>query len=508
MSHIDELDDYEAELELHLKKEYSAVYSLFRYCVLTQDATYLCNKLDLQYVPQPSYPFFQLKMEDVWVWDKNRPTRMIPRVEIQTTSDVTVEELKGEGDEPAFTAEALAKRMSDLAQGEDELARAGPMLLAIDVGNTQTVFGLFDGAAADGAVPGRYRPDAHRRRAGRAGSRVRRPVDARGNRALLVGAAARARIRRVRGALGRRRVARARAWCLDRCADPLRRSPRGGAGPDREYCGGARAPWRAVRSWSTSAPRRTSTSSRQRASSRAVFWRRESRSRWTRSSPGPRGCPKVPFVAPERVISQTTVAALQSGLVYGFAGQVDAIVDRIRERARRSRRAGGRYGRSCRADRAALPDDHGARPGADASGPAPRLGAESLAAASIPCPSVFSRSPACDGAENRGNNDTKLAQSRASGSIEFVLRAAGPAPHPGWGYARKSAPKPPGEAATEPNPRLAAAVDRDRERVEQDLVDVGKLRFEPFEDLGGTGRSRQQAQLDLVDRWERAAAPA
>jgi type III pantothenate kinase len=39
--------------------------------------------------------------------------------------------------------------------------------------------------------------------------------------------------------------------------------------------------------------------------------------------------PKVPFVAPERVISQTTVAALQSGLVYGFAGQVDAIVSRI-----------------------------------------------------------------------------------------------------------------------------------------------------------------------------------
>ena len=40
--------------------------------------------------------------------------------------------------------------------------------------------------------------------------------------------------------------------------------------------------------------------------------------------------PKVQFTAPERVISQTTTAALQSGLVYGFAGQVDAIVDRIR----------------------------------------------------------------------------------------------------------------------------------------------------------------------------------
>src|SRR3954463_4808880 len=41
--------------------------------------------------------------------------------------------------------------------------------------------------------------------------------------------------------------------------------------------------------------------------------------------------PRVPFVAPERVISQTTTAALQSGLVYGSAARVDAIVDRIRE---------------------------------------------------------------------------------------------------------------------------------------------------------------------------------
>ena len=31
------------------------------------------------------------------------------------------------------------------------------------------------------------------------------------------------------------------------------------------------------------------------------------------------------------MIAQTTTAALQSGLVYGFAGQVDAIVERIRE---------------------------------------------------------------------------------------------------------------------------------------------------------------------------------
>jgi hypothetical protein len=79
MSHLDELDEFEAELELQLKREYTAVFPLFRYCVLTQDATYLCNKLDLKVVPQASYPFFHAQMEDVWVWDKNRPTRIIPR---------------------------------------------------------------------------------------------------------------------------------------------------------------------------------------------------------------------------------------------------------------------------------------------------------------------------------------------------------------------------------------------------------------------------------------------
>jgi type III pantothenate kinase len=39
---------------------------------------------------------------------------------------------------------------------------------------------------------------------------------------------------------------------------------------------------------------------------------------------------KVDFVEPETVIAKNTVAALQSGLVYGFAGQVDGIIDAIR----------------------------------------------------------------------------------------------------------------------------------------------------------------------------------
>ncbi len=40
---------------------------------------------------------------------------------------------------------------------------------------------------------------------------------------------------------------------------------------------------------------------------------------------------KVDFVAPERAIGKTTASALQSGVVYGFAGQVDGIATKIRE---------------------------------------------------------------------------------------------------------------------------------------------------------------------------------
>jgi hypothetical protein len=113
VSHLDDLDEFDADLELRLKREYSAVFPMFRYCVMTQDATYLCNRLDLKVVPQASYPFFHVQMEDVWVWDKNRPLRIIPRAEVYTSGDVTVEELKGEGDEVTLTAEDLAERLGD-----------------------------------------------------------------------------------------------------------------------------------------------------------------------------------------------------------------------------------------------------------------------------------------------------------------------------------------------------------------------------------------------------------
>ena len=96
MSYIEDLEEFDAELELRLKREYATVFGLFRYCVLTAEATYLCNRLEMETANSPAYPLVHLTMEDVWVWDKNRPSRIIPRAEVHTTQDVTVEELKPE----------------------------------------------------------------------------------------------------------------------------------------------------------------------------------------------------------------------------------------------------------------------------------------------------------------------------------------------------------------------------------------------------------------------------
>ena len=41
--------------------------------------------------------------------------------------------------------------------------------------------------------------------------------------------------------------------------------------------------------------------------------------------------PRVEICAPERVVGRTTVASMQSGLFYGYAGLVDGIVGRMRE---------------------------------------------------------------------------------------------------------------------------------------------------------------------------------
>ena len=129
MAGSDDLDEYDAELELRLKREYSDVYPLFRFCVVTDEATYLCNELDVDCVPHASYLLFELDMQDVWVWDRNRPTRIIPRAHVYTTGDITVEQLReGDGDDggsalaaalPAGVLEQLREARGSEVPGPD-----------------------------------------------------------------------------------------------------------------------------------------------------------------------------------------------------------------------------------------------------------------------------------------------------------------------------------------------------------------------------------------------------
>jgi hypothetical protein len=134
MASTDDLDDYDAELELRLKQEYADVFPIFKFCVITDEATYLCNELDIDCVPHAAYLLFELDMQDVWVWDKNRPTRIIPRAHVFTTGDVTVEQLKGEEGEleealPTGVLESLRTQLDSLraefeSEGEDASADA------------------------------------------------------------------------------------------------------------------------------------------------------------------------------------------------------------------------------------------------------------------------------------------------------------------------------------------------------------------------------------------------
>ena len=86
---------------------------------------------------------------------------------------------------------------------------------------------------------------------------------------------------------------------------------------------------------------------------------------------------KVDYVEPPSVIGKTTVGGLQSGVVYGFAGQVDGIVTAIRGELGVEAH-GRRHGWPLGARRAALADDLGRRPEPDARRPPDRLGPERM----------------------------------------------------------------------------------------------------------------------------------
>lgn len=89
----DDLENYETDLELELYREYRDVVSLFSYVVETERRFYLANQVDLQVRQAGGEVFFELTLNDAWVWDVYRSARFVRSVRVVTFKDVNIEEL-------------------------------------------------------------------------------------------------------------------------------------------------------------------------------------------------------------------------------------------------------------------------------------------------------------------------------------------------------------------------------------------------------------------------------
>lgn len=89
----DTFDEYERSLELALFREYRDIVSQFKFVIETERRFYLANAVDLQRRDTEHDFYFELTMNDVWVWDIYRSNRFVKQVRVLTFKDVNVEEL-------------------------------------------------------------------------------------------------------------------------------------------------------------------------------------------------------------------------------------------------------------------------------------------------------------------------------------------------------------------------------------------------------------------------------
>jgi hypothetical protein len=89
----EDLEKYEAEMELSLYREYRDVVGLFSYVVETDRRFYLTNSVDMKVHSDEGEVFFEVTMSDAWVWDMYRPARFVKNVKVLTFKDVNIEEL-------------------------------------------------------------------------------------------------------------------------------------------------------------------------------------------------------------------------------------------------------------------------------------------------------------------------------------------------------------------------------------------------------------------------------
>jgi len=88
-----EFEDFDRDAELSLYREYRDVVKMFRYVVETERRFYLCNDVELKRVDTNTDFYFELNMQDVWVWDVYRTARSVKQVKVMTFKDVNVEEI-------------------------------------------------------------------------------------------------------------------------------------------------------------------------------------------------------------------------------------------------------------------------------------------------------------------------------------------------------------------------------------------------------------------------------
>jgi Protein of unknown function (DUF2469) len=89
----DDLENFEAERELHLAQEYQDVAAMFRYAVETERRFYLANDVNVTVTGDAARPVIEVELTDAWVWDMYRKSRFVPKVKVLTFKDVNVEEL-------------------------------------------------------------------------------------------------------------------------------------------------------------------------------------------------------------------------------------------------------------------------------------------------------------------------------------------------------------------------------------------------------------------------------
>lgn len=89
----EEFDDYDREAELALYREYRDIVSQFSYVVETERRFYLANEVISEVRERGNDFYFELTLNDVWVWDVYRADRFVKTVRVLTFKDVNVEEL-------------------------------------------------------------------------------------------------------------------------------------------------------------------------------------------------------------------------------------------------------------------------------------------------------------------------------------------------------------------------------------------------------------------------------